>query len=369
VHVTVIGSGVVGASIADALAGRGASVTVLDMRGPGQGASQAAAGMLAPYSEAHDRPALLELTAKSLTLFDDLVAGLRETTRRPLEYVRTGTLDVALDESGAADLRERAAQLTAMGVACDWLDAPAVLDRDPSVTPAAIGGLFVGTHGFIGARAFVEALVDRARLRGAIFERGVEAVRVESRAESAVVHTHGGPYEADWVVLAAGSWSRRVRVANVAVLPVRPMRGQLLHLAWQGADPPRQIVWGPHCYTVPWSDGSLLVGATMEDAGFEECATVQGVASLTSAVSELLPAAAAARFDAVRVGLRPALPDGLPAIGPMARAPRVMVASGHFRNGVLLAPLTADLVSRLILDGDRDPLLAVTSPDRFEGRA
>jgi glycine/D-amino acid oxidase-like deaminating enzyme len=115
---------------------------------------------------------------------------------------------------------------------------------------------------------------------------------------------------------------------------------------------------------VPWSDGSLLVGATVEDVGFDEHSTVAGVSDLTNAVRRLLPGSAQAAVDAVRVGLRPATPDGLPWIGPLSAAPRVVMATGHYRNGVLLAPLTADLVSRLIVDGESDPALAMVSPDR-----
>jgi glycine oxidase len=143
------------------------------------------------------------------------------------------------------------------------------------------------------------------------------------------------------------------------------VRGQLLQLRWTSPQRPRRIVWGPDCYTVPWSDGTLLVGATLEDAGFAETATVAGVESLTTAVTRLLPNAALAEWQMVRVGLRPALPDSLPAIGPLSRAPRVIVATGHYRNGVLLAPLTAEIVRRQILEGVSDPALEWTTPDRF----
>lgn len=157
-----------------------------------------------------------------------------------------------------------------------------------------------------------------------------------------------------------------MRVTGTTMPVVRPIRGQLLHLAWMGPRP-ALFVWGAACYTVPWSDGSLLVGATVEDVGFDEHSTVAGVDSLTSAVRRLLPASARAAVEAVRVGLRPATPDGLPWIGPLSAAPRVVMAAGHYRNGVLLTPLTADLVSRLIVDGESDPALAVTSPNRAVG--
>jgi glycine oxidase len=174
-------------------------------------------------------------------------------------------------------------------------------------------------------------------------------------------------YVADAAVVALGSWSRRLRVRHVAALPVRPVRGQLIALDWSIGRRPQRIVWGPHCYTVPWSDGTLLVGATVEDAGFDEHPTTAGVQALASAVVDLLPESSRARFEGVRVGLRPALPDGLPAIGPLLRAPRVVIATGHYRNGVLFAPLTATMVARWLLDNVRDELFAATSPDRFAG--
>jgi glycine/D-amino acid oxidase-like deaminating enzyme len=176
-------------------------------------------------------------------------------------------------------------------------------------------------------------------------------------------------YQADHVVVAAGSWSRRVRVAGLPVLPVRPIRGQLLHLKWAGEAPPARIVWGSRCYTVPWTDGSLLVGATVEDVGFDEASTVDGVRTLTDAVAELLPGSRAAAIDEVRVGLRPETPDGLPIIGACAAAPNVTFATGHYRNGILLTPLTAELVSRYVLEGVVDPAMTATSPDRFSRAA
>jgi glycine oxidase len=365
VEVVVIGAGIIGAGIADALADRGVSVTVLDMRGPARGASQASAGILAPYLEAHDHPALLELTSRSLSLYPALMEKLAAADLA-VEFARTGTLEVAFDEEGAGRLRELAAWLDGRGLEAEWLDVASLREREPAVHPSALGGLLIPAHGFVRASALVGALVSHAKMAGAAFEVPVEAVGVESTRDAAIVRADGRQYEADAVVVAAGSWSKRVRVANVAALPMRPVRGQLLHLAWTDGEPPRRVVWGPTCYAVPWSDRSLLVGATVEDAGFDEQPTVAGVQAMTTAASSLFPGAASARIDGIRVGLRPKLPDELPAIGRYARAPRVIAASGHYRNGVLLAPLTAALVSGLLVDGADDPALAVTSPDRFE---
>src|SRR4029079_6262750 len=134
-------------------------------------------------------------------------------------------------------------------------------------------------------------------------------------------------YEADALVIAAGSWSRRVKIAGMPPLPVKPVRGQLLHLQWpDGAPLPARVIWGPDCYAAPWSNRSVLIGATVEDAGFDKHSTVAGVRDLTNARCELLPDSARETLREVRVGLRPALPDGLPAIGVWPSAPRVFAA-------------------------------------------
>jgi glycine/D-amino acid oxidase-like deaminating enzyme len=177
------------------------------------------------------------------------------------------------------------------------------------------------------------------------------------------VSIDGATAEADAVVVAAGSWSSRITVGATPP-PVKPIRGQLLHLAFS-SPPASRVIWGAHCYMVPWQDGSLLVGATVEDVGFDEGATVAGVRDLLEHASELLPAAWGARFEGVRVGLRPATPDELPIIGPSSAMPGVFYATGHYRNGVLLAPLTATLTADLVLLGRDAPELALTRPARF----
>jgi glycine oxidase len=367
VNVIVVGAGIIGVTVADALASRGVSVTVLDMRSIGRGASQASAGMLAPFTEAHGGSPLLTLGVRSLGMFDTLVEGLRADTGASIEYGRTGTLEVAFDTRGAAELAAAKQTLDGLGVPADLLDQAGVRSVEPTVSTEVIAGLLTRPHGYVGVEGLMRALVHRARAAGAVFESPVEGIGVEERGSTVELRIGGRRETADFIVIAAGSWSGRVRVKNLPALPVRPVRGQLLQLAWTSPTRPSRIVWGPRAYLVPWSTGSLLVGATVEDAGFDERATAEGVRDLTSAAIELLPGAARARFDAVRVGLRPALPDGLPAIGPFRGATRVVAATGHFRNGVLLAPVTGEIVARYVLEGVADEAMKVTSPDRFDG--
>lgn len=364
--VIIIGAGVIGAAVAEALTRRGASVTVLDMRSTGRGASQASAGILAPYIEAHDEGPLLELGTRSLALYDDVIARVCEASGHDVPYARTGTIEVALDEADSARLQEHAQRLAARGVAARWLDAADVRAGYAHVTPSARGALFIDTHGFVDPIAFVRALAQAAKFGGAEFVSPIEAASVALRADGVDVRAGDRTYHADAAVIAAGSWSRRVRVEGVAPLPVRPVRGQLLHLEWPEGPAGGPVIWGRRCYVVPRADGSTLAGATVEEAGFDERSTAAGVSELLSATLELLPAARDASVSEVRVGLRPALPDGLPAIGPFRGADRVVAATGHYRNGILLAPVTAEIVADYLISGRLDAVFPAVSPDRFQ---
>jgi len=365
VKVIVIGAGVIGVAVADALARRGVGVSVLETRAVGAGASQASAGMLAPFKEAHGDARALALGTRGLALFDQYITALVADTGMSIEYARTGTLEVALDDVDALRLQTEHATLTGAGVSADLLVGAQIQSCESAVTPRGVAALLTHGHGLVGVQALVRALSVRARLSGATFESPVEAALVEWRRDGVDVKAGERRFSADAAVVAAGCWSKRVRIQHVAALPVRPVRGQLLHLHWPGSSRPGRIVWGPRCYSVPWTDGSFLVGATAEEVGFDERATVAGVQTLTTAITDLVPAVASAELQAVRVGLRPASPDGFPIIGPIAAAPNVVVATGHYRNGILLAPLTADLVSRYLVDGTHDPAFDVTTPNRF----
>jgi len=364
VNVVVIGAGVIGAAIADALAARGVGVTVLERRSPGRGASQASAGILAPFTEGHDKGPLLDLGRRSLDLFDDFLAGVRERSGMPVEYSRTGTLEVALDQADAERLEPTRAWLEQAGLPHEWVTGAVLRDLEPAVSSSAVAGLFIPAHGFVAVEPLVRALVNGARLSGAVFEAPVDVTAVEDRGSSVTVHAGDRFYEADRVVLAAGSWTGNIRVRQAPRLAVRPIRGQLLYLHYSAKPRPSRVVWGANCYVVPWSDGTVLVGATVEDVGFDESATVEGLAAMTAAATELLPGADTATLEAVRVGLRPVMPDGLPAIGPLHEGSNVVAATGHYRNGILLAPLTARVVERLLVDGHRDGSLALTTPSR-----
>jgi glycine oxidase len=363
--IIVIGAGIVGCAIAHELASRGASVEIVVERPVGMGATQASAGVLAPFIEAREGSPLLDLTVRSLGLFDNFMERVTADSGVAVSYRRTGTLDVAVTEAELQALRETADVLARRDVAAVMLDAEAVRAEEPQLADGAIGGLLIESHGFVAATELTRALAAAARRRGAQLIERSRVRRIIRDHGDIIVETDRGSLTSNAAVLSAGSWSGDIAVEGVtATLPVRPVRGQLLHLGWAGT-PLRRVTWSGRCYLVPWEDGTLLVGATVEDAGFDERTTVAGVRGLLEAVCAVVPHAWTAGFLDARVGLRPATADDLPVIGSSAVMPELMYATGHYRNGVLLAPLTAQLVADAMLENRLDPLLAPLSPSRF----
>lgn len=345
--ITVIGAGVVGLSVAYELASRGATVGIVDARGVALGATHATAGMLAPHIEAHS-DALLTLGVGGLALYDDFIARLRHDAQQAIDYRRTGTLQVGRSAAEAQALREASQRLTARRTPHALLDAAGARLMEPALGDVA-GALHIPEHGYVAVPGMVSALV------AALARRQVAVSRAQVTDPTSL--------DADAIVIAAGSWIGDLLPPGPTV-PVRPIRGQLLHLRL-GRPPASRVLWGERCYIVPWQDGSVLVGATTEDVGFDETPTVAGVRELLDAATELLPELATASFHEVRAGLRPATADELPIIGQSATMRRVFYATGHYRSGVLLSPFTAGAIGDLILEGRARPELELVRPDRF----
>jgi len=363
--IVVVGAGIIGCAVAYELARRGASVQIVDDRPAGMGATQASAGVLAPYIEAREGSPLLELTVRSLDLFDKFIARVASIGGGPIMYRRTGTLDLAMQEETLQRFREAADLLRRRGVAAELVDPLRAQALEPHLSDGVLGGLLIPSHGFVAASQLTRALAAAARRHGAQLIEDGRVRRIARAAGDLVVETDRGPLMGNAVVLAAGSWSGQIDIEGVgARVPVRPVRGQLLQLAWVGPAL-RRTTWAERCYLVPWDDGTVLVGATVEDAGFDERTTAAGVRDLLEAACELVPRASTADVVAARAGLRPATPDELPVIGASSVLPNLMYATGHYRNGILLSPLTAQLVADAMLEDRIDPLLAATSPQRF----
>ena len=360
--VIVIGAGIIGCAIGRELARRGAKVRIFEARTVGAGATRASAGVLAPYIEAHEREALLALTVRSLSLYDTFVGDAVAESGIAVEYRRCGTLEIATDESSRQRLQASAAHHGSATM--QWLDAAAARRLEPLLPDSIEGALHVPQHGYVTVPALTDALVWAALRHGAQLEAAhrVTGVRTSGSTLSALTED-GTEWPAQHVVIAAGSWSGLVDIEKAPRAAVRPIRGQLLHLRWDGT-PPTHIIWGPDCYVVPWENGTVLVGATVEDVGFDERATADGVHRLLTAICGLLPDASRASFIEVRAGLRPATADGLPFIGRAPSRRNLIYATGHFRNGILLAPLTAQFVGDIVIEEREDPMLAGLRPGR-----
>jgi glycine oxidase len=362
--VAVVGAGVIGESITYELVARGASVTLLDSRGAGLGSTQASAGMLVPYLEGFRRP-ILPLATRSLEMYDAFVDRLSRDAGMSVGYRRTGSLQVVTADEPIDELRQIVEDARVAGLDCELLDGHAAREVEPQLTPDVTAALLVKLHGFVVAADLSGALSAAAIKHGARIRVPARAQRIQRRGDDVEIHLENdAPVTARYVVVAAGSWSCQIAIDGVPRLPVRPVRGQLLQLA---ADGPalNRIVWGERCYLVPVSTGSVLVGATVEDAGFDERTTVAGVRDLLDGACDLVPHLWQASFVAARVGLRPATADEMPIIGRSKSMPGLVYATGHYRNGILLAPFTARAVADLVLDNREDPLLASTTPQRF----
>lgn len=374
-NITVVGAGIIGCAISHELASRGARVHVVDPRGVGQGATKASAGILAPYTEGHI-PSLLRLGLSSLALYDGFVDRVAAESSCSIDYERCGTLQVALNESEDPKLAEIDRDLSRLREPHSLLNAQEARHLEPSLPEGVVSALQIPCQGYVDATALLDALVRASTIRGTTFSTA-RAQEITADERTVKLTTSGGTIESDAVVLAAGSWSSQLFPslsaersvgghfqASTTTPAVKPIRGQLVHLG-MASRPASRVVWGGQCYLVPWRDGSVLVGATVEDVGFNEDATLAGVRRLLDSATELMPGLVNAAFRGVRVGLRPATPDELPVVGASSTMRNVFYATGHYRSGVLLAPLTAALAADLVLDGCARPELELMRPSRF----
>jgi len=361
VNVIIVGAGIAGSAIAYEMARRGARVRLIDARAPGRGATFASAGILSPAIEGHD-PELLRLTSCSLGLYDEFIRRVQIDSSREIDYARSGTLQVAFTPEQAEVLADNARRLESAGVDNTVLGAGDARALEPALSASITAALRLPTQGYVSAEQLIAGLVAAIEKRGATNVTS-RVDHVEDSSSVARVITASGTFEADAVVMATGSWAVPP-MDVVRPAPVKPIRGQLLHLRVDERVA-SQVLWGPECYIVPWRDMSVLVGATVEDVGFEESATVEGVRTLLTAAAQMVPAIDRARFQEVRVGLRPKTSDELPAIGRSSTMPHVFHATGLYRNGVLLAPLAAMLVADLVLEGREHDELALVRPDRL----
>ncbi|MFW6091457.1 MAG: glycine oxidase ThiO [Actinomycetota bacterium] len=372
--VVIVGGGIIGLASAWRAAQRGLRVSVVDPD-PGVGASYVAAGMLAPVTEVHygEEP-MLRLTLESAARYPSFVAELEDVTVSQVGYRRCGMLAVALDAGDRAVLDDLGAFQHRLGLDVESKSGRECRRLEPLLAPSVQGGLLVTDDHQVDPRRLTAALLVAAEKSGVdIVRRTVIAVATRDGVATGVHLDDGSELNAATVVLAAGSRSGEIDgVPDTARPPVRPVKGQVVRLRVPPAYRPflsrtvRGTVRGSFVYLVPREDGELVIGATQEEQGFDEQVTAGGVYQLLRDAHELVPAVTELPLVEARAGLRPGTPDNAPLVGPTG-VPGLVLATGHYRQGILLTPVTADAVATLLADGDLSEQMAPFTPARFLG--
>ena len=377
--VVVVGGGIIGLACAWRLAQRGARVAVVERGDPGGGATRVAAGMLAPVGElSFGEPELLELTLAAARLYPGFVAELEAASGEKTGYEELGALHIALDRDEAAQLRRVHDLQRSLELEAEWLPPRKCRNLEPGLTPSFHGGVFAPGEAAVDPRALTLTLVGALRTQGAevlpgsdvvdgIFEgERIAGVRVRPAVGGDDRHSE---LRAETVVLANGAWSGTTEwLPDHARPPVRPVKGQILELRRRDGEPPaRHILASERVYLVPRGDGRLIVGATVEEMGFDTAVTAAGVHELLREAYRLLPDVAEMELFGATAGLRPGTPDNLPLVGPGA-IDGLLLATGHFRNGILLAPLTAQAVADLLAAPTSERRSSFVPHPRYKGR-
>jgi glycine oxidase len=365
--VIVVGGGLMGCSVAYRLARDGARVVVLERSIPGAEASSAAAGILGPGVESHDDPFALQLGRRSRELHAELADELDELFGVDVGFRRCGVIKVAFDARELAELDQQASSLEAHGVRCERWSPEDLRHEEPNINPEALGALSISEDAQVEPKKLLSAVALGAEREGATFRSGstVRAVRIEGDRVRGV-ELGDEVIEAERVVVAAGSWTTLIPGLPFDSDTIYPVRGQMIATHTR---PPifRRIVFGAGGYVVTRPEGRVLCGSTMERVGFERGITFGGMADVIDKATRIAPALRSASIEEHWSSFRPGTPDGLPLVGE-TRVDGLFLASGHHRNGILLAPLTAELIADAVAGKPASREAQALSPHRFEER-
>jgi glycine oxidase len=367
-EVLIIGGGVIGLAVARSLALRGVrDVLLIERNSLGGESSSAAAGMLAPQAEANRAHEFFYLTCHSRDMYPAFAAALLEETGIDIELETTGTLYLAFTEHDAEELATRYQWQTKAGLPIEKLNAETVRQLEPAINEEVQVGLKFPLDTQVENRRLITALATANERLGVRVETGtaVSSLKIE-RNRVTGVETSRGFIASDTVVIAGGAWSSLLGAGDKALpdLRIKPVRGQMLCFQ-PNLQVTKHVIYSPRGYLVPRRDGRLLAGSTTEQAGFEKQVTASGVHSILAAALEISPQVAGLPLTDCWAGLRPRAADTLPVLGPCAEIAGVYYATGHYRNGILLAPITGELIAGAIVDKAFPVALEIFSPDRF----
>jgi len=354
-EVVVIGGGVIGLTIARALALRGVRDVCLIERGRlGTEASWAAAGMLLPQVEADAEDDFFKLACQSRDLYPAFAAALREETGIDVELDTTGTLYLALTEHDHEEIEKRYDWQTRAGLSVERLNGAQTRELEPCISESTLAALWFPKDIQVENRRLLSALANSVKKLGVNIatQTSVDTVLLEGDRVRGV-QTARGAIDSPTVVIAAGTWSSFIKTSPPSPVPaIEPVRGQMVCLE---AKPQltRHVLYSPRGYLVPRQDGRLLAGSTSEHAGFAKCVTAGGISTILRNALEISPAISDLPVTDTWAGLRPRASGGLPVLGPCGEIDGLFCATGHYRNGILLAPLTGELISEAIVSSQR----------------
>ena len=364
--VLVVGGGAIGLALALRLLESGASVRVLERDRPGGGATRAAGGMLAPLGEAPEPGPFLRAGLDSLARWPAFARTVEDASGTSVHFRRTGKLVVALDAAGVKRLRDRAEWIREGGHEIELLDGDAARRLEPGLAETVREALLLPSDSHVDNRRLGPALAAAVEEAGGRILTGseVEGLRTRGGRAIGVRLQDGTERSAEVVVIAAGAWSGTLEGLPRA-MPVRPVRGQMIRLRLDEPGP-RRLVTGPGAYLIPSVGGAeLVVGATEEEAGFDERTDPESLRGLHESAGRMFPALGDAERMESWAGLRPGSADDLPILGPDPEVGGLFWATGHYRNGILLTPFTAEVVAESILTGDLAREWHAFSPKRF----
>ena len=365
--VAIIGGGVIGLAIARALGLRGVrDVLIVERSSLGAEASSAAAGMLAPQAEADSADDFFQLCCQSRDLYPAFAQSLNEETGIDIELETSGTLYLAFTEEDERELEKRYEWQTRAGLEVEKLSGDMAKLLEPSISNGVRAALRFPLDTQVENRRLISALATANEALGVNVLTGVSVDSLNIKQHRVTgIETSRGFVACEKVVIACGAWTSQVINEALPNPRIEPVRGQMVSFE---ATPQiaRHVIYSPRGYVVPRRQGRLLAGSTTEHAGFDKRVTAAGVQSIVNSALEITPAIAALPLTSTWAGLRPRAADGLPVLGPCAEIAGVFYATGHYRNGILLTPVTAELLARAIVDEEVSPPLQIFSPDRFQ---
>jgi glycine oxidase len=364
--VLIIGGGVIGLAIARELYRHGISnITILERGRLGEEASHAAAGMLAPNAETEKLDDFFRLCNESNKLYPEFAAQLQDETSIDIELDKQGTLYLALTEDDSAEIGRRFEWQQRAGLAVEHLSARETRALEPFVSPDVRESLFFPNDWQVENRQLLHALKKFAELGGIQIRENTSITSLSIENGKITGAASGSEkFFAGRVVLAAGAWTSLVKTENLTLPPIVPIRGQMIafHTAKRLF---QKVIYSPRGYLVPRADGRVLAGATVEDVGFDKSVTAAGIEFLHENALEIAPSLVNLQIAEKWAGLRPRAADGLPVIGSFPQVENLTLATAHYRNGILLAPLTAKILAENIAGGVDSEYLRIFGPGRF----